>query len=196
MRSFRIYCSVSIFTFALAVGFAVYTSVQPVFAQETTGAMLGTVKDSSGAVIPHAKVTASTSTMAGTKVVETDASGYYHFSNLPPGTYTLVVSANGFETVKRYGLIIEVGHVPTVDIALKVGSNVTVVEVNAEEAPEIDTTTVTTQYQHLSMRSSNTSRVGRSFQSVIQFAPAASNEPLMGNTTTERQRQRFSRQRQ
>jgi hypothetical protein len=156
-------------------------SVQPAFAQETTGSMLGTVKDSTGAVIPRAQVTVSTSTMVGTKVVETDSSGYYHFSNLPPGTYTIVVNVNGFESVKRTGLILEIGHTPTVDFTLKVGSNVTVVEVNAEEAPEIDTTTVTTN-TNISNQVINYVPRGRSFQSVIQFAPAASNEPLMGNT--------------
>jgi hypothetical protein len=153
------------------------------YAQETTGALQGTVKDPSGAVIPRAQITVSTNTMVGTKVVETDASGYYHFSNLPPGTYTIVVTAKGFETFKRSGLILEVGHVPSVDFTLKIGSDVTVVEVTAEEAPEIDTTTVTTQ-TNITNDVINYVPRGRSFQSVIQFAPSASNEPLMGNTTT------------
>jgi len=57
MRYFRIHCTALIFTLALAVGFAVYTSVQPAFAQETTGGLQGTVKDQSGAVVPRAHVT-------------------------------------------------------------------------------------------------------------------------------------------
>ncbi len=152
-------------------------------AQETTGGLQGTVKDPSGAVVAGATVTVTTPTLVGSKVLVTDASGYYHFSNLPPGSYVVEVKSPNFETYQRSGLIIEVGHLPTLEIKLKVGSNVTVVQVSADEAPQIDTTTVTTT-------TNVTSDVidfvphGLSFQSVIQFAPAASNEPLMGNTTT------------
>jgi hypothetical protein len=157
------------------------TSVQPASAQETTGGLQGTVKDPSGAVVPKAKVTATTPTLVGSKVTVTDAAGYYHFSNLPAGTYTVKVEANEFETLKREGLVIEVGHLPTVDMIMKVGAVTTVVEVNDNEAPLIDTTTVTTLTNIPEAVLQNVPH-GTSFQSVIQFAPAARNEPLMGNT--------------
>ncbi len=108
----------------------VFFLVQRVAAQETTGGLQGTVKDPSGAVVPMAHVAITGSNLVGSKELDTDGSGYYRFANLPPGTYTVRVTAKGFSTVKRE-LVLEVGHLPTVDVALEVGSSTTVVEVNA-----------------------------------------------------------------
>ncbi len=149
-------------------------------AQETTGGLQGTVADSSGAVVAGASVTVTAPTLVGSKETKTDAAGYYRFANLPPDTYTVVVKAQGFETYKQAHLRIEVGHLPSLNIALKVGSTSTVVEVTSE-GPMIDTTTVTTLTNIPEQALENVPH-GTSFQSVIQFAPSARNEPLMGNT--------------
>src|SRR6267378_696910 len=148
-------------------------------AQETTGGMQGVVKDPSGAVVPGAKVVVTGASLVGSKELETDSSGYYRFANLPPGTYTIIVSANGFNTFKRGGLILEVGHLPTSDIVLEVGSAATTVEVSAA-APLIDTTTTQNLTNVTNDVISNIPH-GLSFQSVIQFAPMARNEPLAGS---------------
>jgi hypothetical protein len=148
--------------------------------QETTGGLQGTVKDPSGAVVPNAKVVATASTLVGEKVVNTDAGGYYRFANLPPGNYTLTISADGFTTVKRE-LTLEVGHLPTVDFILEVGKASQVVEVSSA-APVIDVTTNVTTTNVTENVLQNIPH-GTSYQSVIQFAPAARNEPLMGNNS-------------
>jgi hypothetical protein len=152
-------------------------------AQQTTATLTGTVKDSSGAVIPKAKITVSTPTLVGTKTFLADGKGYYHFENLPPGSYTVTVEAPGFNTRKQQNVILEVGHSPTLDLSLAVGSAATVVDVDSSTGPMIDVTSVTTQTNVTKDVIDYVPR-GTSFQSVIQFAPAASNEPLMGNTTT------------
>lgn len=147
-------------------------------AQETTGGLQGLVKDPSGAVVPKAKVVVTGSALVGTKEAETDSAGYYRFANLPPGTYIITVTANGFRTVKREGLILEVGHLPSLDFMLEVGVASSVVEVTSE-APLIDATTsrtMTNITQDMVMLVPH----GESFQSVIQFAPSARNEPLQG----------------
>ena len=181
MRFFRLQGIALVFAFAFALGFIVATQQPSAYCQESTGGLQGTVKDPSGAVVPRATVTATTPTLVGTKVTESDASGYYHFSNLPPGTYSIKVEAKGFETLKRDGLVIEVGHLPTIDLTMKVGAVSTVVEVNENEAPLIDETTTTTLTNIPQQALANLPH-GTSFQSVIQFAPAARQEPLMGNT--------------
>jgi len=147
-------------------------------AQETTAGLQGTVKDSSGAVIASAQVVVTGANLVGSKQAMTDTNGYYRFANLPPGAYTITVKAPGFDTLKREGLVLEVGHLPTVDLELKVGEVKTVVEVNTE-GPMIDTTTVTT-LTNIPENVLQDVPHGTSFQSVIQFAPAARNEPLMG----------------
>lgn len=149
-------------------------------AQETTGGLQGTIKDASGAVVPKASVVLTGTSLGGEKMLETDSSGYYRFANLPPGTYTVVVKAAGFSELKREGIVIEVGHLPTLDLTLAVGTAGTVVEVTAA-APVIDVTTNTNQTNLTQDVLANTPH-GYSFQSVIQFSPMARNEPLMGGS--------------
>jgi len=149
-------------------------------AQETTGGLQGTVKDSTGAVIGGAHVVVRGTTMAGEKALDSESTGYYRFANLPPGSYSIEVSAKGFKTVKREGLEIATGHLPTVDITMEIGAASEVVEVSGQ-APVIDVTTNTNQTNVTSDVIDNTPH-GYSFQSVIQFAPMARNEPLAGGT--------------
>jgi hypothetical protein len=151
-------------------------------AQETTGSLQGTVKDPTGASVPGATVSVTTPTLVGVKTEQTDAKGYYHFSNLPPGAYVVTVDAKGFKTLNQSGLVIEVGHSPTLDLSLAVGGAAESVDVTAQ-TPSIDVTSVTT-LTNVTQDVLNYVPRGTSFQSVIQFAPSARNEPLMGNTTT------------
>src|SRR6202030_1845532 len=151
-----------------------------VAAQETTGGLQGTVRDPSGAVVPGATVVVAAKSLVGTKSVDTDSSGYYRFANLPPDTYTISVTAKGFTTQKRE-VTLEVGRLPNVDFALEVGISQTVVEVSGA-APQIDVTTNATA-TNVTEDVIEAIPHGRSFQSVIQFAPSARNEPLMGNTS-------------
>jgi len=161
--------------------FVVSFLMSAAFGQETTGGLQGTVKDPTGAVVSKATVELTGAALVGVKSLETDGSGYFRFANLPPGSYTLKVTAQGFTAVRRDGIRVEVGRLPTLDLQLQVGASSTVVEVTGE-APLIDTTTsrtitnitpdVVAEVPH-----------GVSFQSVIQFAPSARNEPLAGNNT-------------
>src|SRR5579863_9698627 len=166
---------------AIAIGLSLLLAAT-VFAQETTAGLQGTVKDPSGAVVSNAEVVVSGSSLVGDKTTKTDSGGYYHFSNLPPGEYNVTVSAEGFATSKRGGLTLEVGHLPSVDFVLTLGKSSTVVEVTSE-APAIDVTTNHTM-TNITEDVINEVPHGRSFQSVIQFAPAASNEPLGGSIGT------------
>ncbi len=162
----------------LPLGLSLSTLQPQASAQETTGGLQGVVKDASGAVVPKAKVVISSTAMIGSKEVITDATGYYRFANLPPGGYTLTVSGQGFTTSKREGLVIDVGHLPTIDVTLQVGAESQTVEVTTA-APVIDTTT-TENMTNVSSQALQNLPTGNTFQSVIQFAPMARNEPLSG----------------
>ncbi len=161
--------------------FSMLLLVANVLAQETTGGLQGTIKDPSGAVVPNATVELTGTSLIGKKSLETDNSGQYHFANLPPGMYTVTVKAQTFSELKRDGIVIEVGHLPTLDLTLAVGAAGTVVEVSGA-APVIDVTTETTQTNITQDVLQDVPHQGRSFQSVIQFAPSARNEPLAGST--------------
>src|SRR5579859_7096027 len=166
--------------FALLVTMALLLSGVYLFAQETTGGLQGTVKDPSGAVVGGAHIVITGTTLAGNKALDSESTGYYRFANLPPGVYTVTVTAKGFKTVKREGIALEVGHLPTLDITMEVGAAAEVVEVTTA-APVIDVTTNTNQTNLTSETLSDTPH-GYSFQSVIQYAPMARNEPLAGGS--------------
>ena len=163
---------------AVVAALAFVASSVVLFAQETTGGLQGTVKDASGAVIGGAHVVVRGTTMAGDKALDSESTGYYRFANLPPGVYSIEVSAKGFKTVKRDGIALETGHLPTVDITMEIGAASEVVEVSGQ-APVIDVTTNTNQ-TNISQADIDNTPHGYSFQSVIQFAPMARNEPLAG----------------
>jgi outer membrane receptor protein involved in Fe transport len=149
-------------------------------AQETTAGLQGTVKDSSGAVVPAATVEVSGPALIGTRTVQTDSSGNYRFSALPPGVYSLAVSATGFRTTKETGIDLSAGRLPNIDVVLQVGAVAETIEVTSQ-APAVDVTqskVAVTVDQHTLVDLPK----GRSYQSVIQFAPGARQEPLQSTT--------------
>ncbi|MCU1324489.1 MAG: TonB-dependent receptor [Acidobacteriaceae bacterium] len=166
--------------FAAILGLLLLTSalLPSALAQEVTGGIEGSVKDPSGASVAKAIVTLSGEKLIGTKTITTDNAGYYRFANVDPGSYTLTASATGFSELKRTGIEIRVGRLPTIDLTLSVGSDKTIVEVTAE-TPQIDVTSSRNQTSVTKDMIDYAPR-GRSFQSAIAFAPGARNEPLQG----------------
>src|SRR5512146_2062368 len=152
--------------------------VATTFAQETTAGLQGTVKDPQGAVVSKAVVEVTSPALIGAKKLETDSSGYYRFANLPPGTYTITVTASGFRTTKQTGIVLDVGKLPTIDISVQVGGTEQTVEVSSA-APLVDVATSKVQTNITEDVLASVPK-GRSFQSVIQFAPGARSEPLQG----------------
>ncbi len=146
-------------------------------AQETTAGLQGTIKDPQGSTVPKASVSITSPALIGAKKAETDTSGYFRFANLPPGTYVLAVAASGFRTYKQE-LSLTVGRLPSLDIVMTVGAVSETVEVTAE-ASAIDVTQSKMQ-TNIGSTVLNNVPTGRSFQSVIQFAPGARTEPLQG----------------
>src|SRR5476649_333793 len=85
---------------SVVVGFILLPSA--VFAQ---GSIAGTVKDTSGAVLPGVTVeAASPALIEKTRSVVTDGTGQYRIENLRPGAYIVTFSLAGFSTVKREGV--------------------------------------------------------------------------------------------
>src|SRR5262245_32088161 len=90
-----------------------------VFAQAT---ITGTVKDTSGAVLPGATVEASSPVLIEkVRSAVTDSAGLYRIVDLRPGTYTLTVALPGFATVRRDDIVITGDVTLTIPVELKVG---------------------------------------------------------------------------
>ncbi|MDZ4801801.1 MAG: TonB-dependent receptor [Bryobacteraceae bacterium] len=101
------------------------------FAQTSTSQISGTVRDSSGAVIPAAAVTLTNdATGIAQKQATTDA-GLYAFPSIPVGAYTVRVEAAGFKTAVKSGNVMQVGTPGVVDMTLEVGTATEVVNVAA-----------------------------------------------------------------
>jgi len=163
---------------AAVIGALVLAMATSTLAQETTAGIQGTVKDQSGALVANATVEVSGTSLIGVKSLKTDSAGSYRFTNLPPGTYKLTVSAHGFRVYRLEGLTLETGKLPTIDVGLEVGVTAEIVEVTGS-APLVDVSQSKVQTNVTSAVLDNVP-AGRSFQSVIQFAPGARAEPLQG----------------
>jgi len=99
------------------------------YGQTVSGSLVGTVKDSSGGVIPNAKVTIVNQATNVTQHIATNSLGDFEIPFLPPGTYTVRVDFTGFQTLLREGIVLRMGDVLRVDATLqpgKVGQEVTV----------------------------------------------------------------------
>lgn len=105
-------------------------TVIPVNAQEILGAITGTVKDSTGAVVADATVKTHNIATNEETTQHTDGNGFYSALNLPIGTYTVSFSKGGFQTETHTQVLVSGNRTTTVDGALQVGTVSTTVEVN------------------------------------------------------------------
>jgi hypothetical protein len=128
----------------LLVAFALGICAVSSRAQTSTSAtVLGTVKDPSGGVVAGAQVTLHNVATNVNAAQTTNSEGYYTFIRVEPGSYTVSVKATGFESAAISDLKCDVNKSYTVDVALAVGSTATVVNVTAEAAIELQTTSAT-----------------------------------------------------
>src|SRR5689334_18964808 len=90
--------------------FALWAIAAPASAQMTTGTLSGMVKDPQGGLIPGAAVILTSDTR-GTKLsdVFTNEQGVFTFVNVPPDTYTIAVTMQGFKPAKQAGISVSPG---------------------------------------------------------------------------------------
>ena len=117
---------------ALAATAALLLSGDPAAAQ-SAGSITGTVKDSSGAVLPGATVTVASAAIGVTQTVTSDTRGVFVALQLPPGTYTLSVEMQGFKRVEKGNVIVPTASKVNVgELLLEVGSLSEMVSVEAD----------------------------------------------------------------
>src|SRR5580700_2881041 len=112
-------------------------SLPSAWAQTNRASITGTVRDTSGAVVPGVEVTATnTGTNEPTKTVS-NQDGIYLIPNLFPGQYSVGFKRDGFETLLRPSIMLESTQVARIDAALKIGSVSSSVTVTTD-APVLD----------------------------------------------------------
>src|SRR5438128_1325081 len=161
MRGFKFACFV-----AVALSFTFLGSLA--FSQSTTaGDIAGTITDPSGAVVPNIKVTAKADATGESRTTTTTGEGFYRFSLLQPGSYTVDVTASGFQAGSRK-VQVGVGQTSTVNIALAVSGANTVVEVNAQ-ALQVENADNSTSFG--SQQIAEVPNPGNDLSAVAQTAP-------------------------
>jgi len=108
------------------------------FAQADTGSLAGTVRDSTGAVVPDAKVSSRNVATSVERSVQTDSSGGYSLQSLPPGTYEITISKTGFADYKARAQV-TVGAFVTLNAQLSLTAVTSTVEVVATGGTEVNT---------------------------------------------------------
>ncbi|MDQ6665400.1 MAG: carboxypeptidase-like regulatory domain-containing protein, partial [Acidobacteriota bacterium] len=104
------------------------------FGQADRGAVVGTVTDASGAVVPNIALTLRNDATNLTYTATTGENGTYSILNLPVGTYTLTVEAKGFQRQEAKGIEVQVNQQARIDLAMRVGEMTQTVEVQASAA--------------------------------------------------------------
>jgi hypothetical protein len=98
----------------------------------TTGAIRGTLTDSTGAVISGATVTVTSKATDQVRTVKSDSSGQYTVGLLPPETYKISITAPGFKTEEPAPVAVVVTETARADAKMVLGSNTETVEVTAQ----------------------------------------------------------------
>src|SRR4051812_13259993 len=140
-------------------------------AQVSSGTLAGDVRDTSGAVVVGAQVTAVREGTGFSRATRSDDRGSYLLPDLPPGNYTLTAEKPGFRAMTSAGLVLEVNQRAQFDFALSVGEqrdSVTVdailsrLQENASEGVRFDSKTIT-----------KLPLLGRNILSLVTLSPGA-----------------------
>ena len=122
--------------------FALFTGPGQAWAQLPTAAILGVVRDPSGAVVPGVALTARNVETGQVRQTVSGADGGYRFAALPVGNYEIRVENPGFQSEVRSGLTLTVAQEIVVNFVLQVGAVEQTIAVTAE-APLVNTTSGT-----------------------------------------------------
>ncbi|HYL39093.1 MAG TPA: carboxypeptidase regulatory-like domain-containing protein [Bryobacteraceae bacterium] len=157
--------------FVFLLGWTCFT----IYAQAPTGTILGTVTDSSGAVIPGAAVTITNKATSIVRNLTANAEGLYSAPALPPGQYEVRTEMEGFRTLVREAQVLA-GSSTTVDMSMSLGATREVVTVEAATAQvnyESHTIAGVVERQNIQELPIN----GRSFLSLAAIEPGVAVNP-------------------
>jgi carboxypeptidase family protein/TonB-dependent receptor-like protein len=166
----------------LAFVCAMLGAATPLLAQAVqTSALTGTVKDSTGAVLPGVTVSVSSpQQVGGVQTSVTDAQGIYRFPALRPGVYEMETALAGFKTVKRSDIVLALGTTATIDISLSVASVSETVQVTGE-SPIVDVKSSASNTQLTDAMLQNLP-TGRFQPDIINLTPGVNSQVAFGGS--------------
>ena len=144
--------------------------------QAINGSIRGRVADSATAPVPKAGITVINTDTGFTRSLLSNEEGYFVFPNLPLGSYTVTVRRDGFETQNHTGVVLDAGTEAVLEIALKVGSVSTTVEVTGS-ASVVEPSRVNTGRTIDHEEIDNLPLTSRNPYNFILFQPGVSGHP-------------------
>ena len=120
----------------------IWLAALPLLGADVNAVLSGTVKDTSGALVPGATITLTNTQTNISQTLKSASDGSYTFTNVPVGSYRLTVEQVGFRKYVQAGIVLQVNQAAKQDVSLQVGTIAEVVEVT-ENVSTIDTVTAT-----------------------------------------------------
>src|ERR1044071_6185416 len=149
-------------------------------AQANKSSIAGEIKDSQGAVVSGATVTATNAGTNVNKVTKTNDEGRYSFGAVfDPGVYTVKIELQGFKTASSEQLTLQIGDVREVNVTLEPGGSGEVVNVTAE-APLVETETSSRGDVITGRQITELPLNGRNFTSFAVLIPGVTRSTLGG----------------
>src|SRR6201991_4173020 len=144
--------------------------------QSSQAELIGEVRDQAGAIVSGAQVTVTEITTNRSSHVTSNDSGTYTVTNLKPGTYTLVIEAQGFKRLTRAGLKLSTGERVRADVVLDTGA------INENVLITDDASLLRTETGSLGQVITNRKIVdiplnGRNFLSLVALSPGVAQPP-------------------
>ncbi len=157
---------------------ALVSATVPAFPQASAinGQIEGTVTDPTGAVVPKAKVDIKNEDTGYARTGESDAAGFYRFTVLPLGHYTVSIESSGFQKFSATAVELSAGSTATVNAALSVSGATSIVEVGAT-APVIEPGRTDLGFSLSTHQIENLPLVSRNSYNFILIQPNVSGRP-------------------
>jgi hypothetical protein len=158
--------------------------VECVHAQVDRGGLRGTIRDSSGLVVPDAKIEATQASTGLLRNAVSSPSGTYDIPELPVGTYTVSVSGNGLQTIRFENLLVSVEHTTVLNVTLRASGPIENVKVTDSEE-QLDETSDTMGERIERKQVSELLLNGRNWATLTTLAPLAV-DTNFGNGSNQR----------
>jgi hypothetical protein len=149
-----------------------------------TGSVAGTVTDPSGAVVVGAQVALTDASTNAQRTATSNEAGRYIFPNLPPGTYSMTTTREGFRVAKISSMTVNVGTTLTVDVAMELGTVSQTVEVVASTS-ELQVTNSTIGNTVSGDMLQSLPSLGRDVSSFVTMQPGVSPDGSVGGTVVD-----------
>ena len=150
----------------------------------TSGAVVGTVTDPSGAVVAGATITLTDKATGVARTASTNSSGRYIFVDVNPGVYSVIINKAGFATEKTDNHEVKVGTNLTLDISMQVGGANVVVEVSAT-GTEMETMNATIGNTVTGIALDNLPSLGRDVNSFVELQPGVATDGAVAGAVND-----------